>query len=322
MELILGVDIGGTNTKYGAFDEKGKLCFEGSMPSKANEDFKGFVDAFLNEIEGQLEAASANLKAVGVGSPMGNPMTGLIEGACNLEDKWGREIPLVDTFNAHFKVPTFLMNDSNAAAVGEKYYGKGISYHNFLVLTLGTGLGCGIFSNGSLLIGKDGAAGEVGHTTLIRKGRPCNCGRLGCLETYVSATGLVKTFEEISREKGLNVPLGMQEAYQIAKAAENGDPIAREAFEQTGMYLGEALADLAVIFDPEAIILAGGLANAGNLLLDPVKKAYQESVINSLKENVKILISDTKEEDLAVLGAASYAREELSSDLFQITHEI
>lgn len=323
MNVILGVDIGGTYTKYGALDEQGQLVFQGSLPTRTHDSFSSYGEAFFLEINDQLLASGGRLQGIGVGSPMGNSLTGHIEGAVNLEELWGDNIPLVDAFSRLFKVPTYLMNDSNASAVGEKYHGKAGPYHDFLVLTMGTGLGCGIFSHGSLVIGKNGAAGEVGHMTMVHEGRPCNCGRLGCLETYVSATGLVRTTHELLNETKKKFEEELyKDASSIALAAQRGDEIAKKAFLVTGTYLGRALANLAVIFDPEAIILAGGLANAGTLLLDPVKKAFEVSVLKSLAGNVRILIADSKGKNMAVLGAASYAREEMSTEMFEITHDI
>ena len=323
MDVILGVDIGGTFTKYGALDDHGNLLFQGSLPTRTHGSFSGFGEAFYLEINDQLLAAGGRLKGIGVGSPMGNALSGHIEGAVNLEDLWGDNIPLVDAFSRLFKVPTYLMNDSNAAAVGEKYHGKARPYHDFLVLTLGTGLGCGIYSQGSLLIGKNGAAGEVGHITVEPGGRACNCGRFGCLENYVSATGLVRTTHELLQEKRLDIEdETYQDASAIALAANRGDEVAKKAFQVTGNFLGQALANLAVIFDPEAIILAGGLANAGDLLLDPVKTSFNKNVLKSLAGNVRILISKSEGKNMAVLGAASFAKNEMSSEMFQITHEI
>lgn len=323
MDVILGVDIGGTYTKYGALNEKGQLCFQGSLPTRTHESFSGYGEAFFLEINDQLLAVNGRLKGIGVGSPMGNALNGHIEGAVNLQDIWGTNIPLVDAFSRLFKVPTYLMNDSNAAAMGEKYFGKAKPYHDFLVLTLGTGLGCGIFSQGSLLIGKNGAAGEVGHMTVEQGGRLCNCGREGCLETYVSATGLVRTTLELAEEMNQELDENLyRDAASIAVAAQRGDELAKKAFQITGSYSGRSLANLAVIFDPEAIILTGGLANAGHMLLDPVKCTFEKSVLSSLAGTVDIMISKSKGKNMAVLGAASFAREEMSSEMLQITHEI
>ena len=323
MEVILGVDIGGTCTKYGAIDSEGDLLFQGEVSSRIADNFEGFTAALSEEIDKRLTGFSCRLKSIGVGSPMGSSLTGRITGACNLEDIWGEDVPLVSTFEARFKVPAFLMNDSNAAAVGEKYYGHAQPYQNFLVLTLGTGLGCGIYSNGSLLIGKRGTAGEVGHTNAMPDGRPCNCGRKGCLETYVSATGIVRTAEELMKTDYFpNSTSNFIDAESLAIAANHGDPLAQEAFNITGKYLGNALADQAAIFDPEAIILTGGLSRAGDLLLDPAKATFEAQVLPSLKGNVDLWVSDPKVKNKAVLGAASYAREEFSSLEPQMVEEL
>lgn len=323
MELILGVDIGGTYTKYGAIDNEGDLLFQGRISSRIADNFEDFTVAFAEEIEKRLNSFSCHLKGIGVGSPMGSPLTGKITGACNLEDIWGDDVPLVSSFEQEFKVPAFLMNDSNAAAVGEKYYGHAKPYQDFLVLTLGTGLGCGIYSNGSLLIGRSGSAGEVGHTTVVPGGRDCNCGRKGCLETYVSATGLVRTAQELLiSERFTDAKTNIQDAVSISEAALQGDLLAQETFRVTGAHLGNALANLAAIFDPEAIVLAGGLSNSGDLLLDPVRETFEAQVLQSLKGSVDLWVSDSKFKNKAVLGAASYAREKLRSPELQIVEEL
>lgn len=323
MELILGVDIGGTYTKYGAIDNEGDLLFQGRISSRIADNFEDFTAAFSEEIDQRLSSFSCHLKGIGVGSPMGSPLTGRITGAVNLEDIWGKDVLLEKLFEAQFQVPTFLMNDSNAAAVGEKYYGCAKPYQDFLVLTLGTGLGCGIYSNGNLLIGRSGAAGEVGHTTVVHDGRQCNCGRKGCLETYVSATGLVRTANELLNSgKYSSTNADLRDASSISEAAERGDPLAQETFKITGQHLGNALADMAAIFDPEAIVLAGGLSNSGDLLLDPVKETFEGQVLQSLKGQVDIWMSDSKFKNKAVLGAASYAREKLSTPEFQMADEV
>lgn len=323
MELILGVDIGGTYTKYGAIDNEGDLLFQGSIPTRVAENFAEFTVAFSEEIDKRLSSFSCHLKGIGVGSPMGSPLTGRITGAVNLEEIWSLDVPLVEVFEQQFKVPTFLMNDSNAAAVGEKYYGLAKPYQDFLVLTLGTGLGCGIYSNGALLIGRSGAAGEVGHTTIVPDGRDCNCGRKGCLETYVSATGLIRTANElIAAGKLADAQIKYDNAESISMAAVTGDPLALETFKITGKHLGNALADLSAIFDPEAIILAGGLSNAGDLLLAPVKETFEDQLLQSLKGTIDLWTSDSKFKNKAVLGAASYAREKLSSPELEMVEEL
>lgn len=322
MELILGVDIGGTFTKYGAIDEEGDLLFEGRVASRTNPTFADFTEMFADEVDKRLKGISCQLKGIGVGSPMGSPLTGKITGACNLEDLWGSDVPLVTVFEEQFNVPTFLMNDSNAAAVGEKYYGHAKPYQDFLVLTLGTGLGCGIYSDGALLIGKHGGAGEVGHTTIVPDGRACNCGRKGCLETYVSATGLVRTTQELMATTSFKNSITFTDALSVSTAASKGDVLALEAFKVTGQHLGNALADLAAIFDPEAIILAGGMANAGDLLMHPVKATFEKQVLPSLKGQVDLWMSGTQIKHKAVLGAASYAREKLSSTMPRLVADI
>lgn len=321
MELILGVDIGGTYTKYGAIDNEGDLLFQGRISSRIADNFEDFTVAFSEEIEKRLNSFSCHLKGIGVGSPMGSPLTGRITGACNLEDIWGNDVGLEGIFEQQFKVPTFLMNDSNAAAVGEKYYGHAKPYQDFLVLTLGTGLGCGIYSNGSLLIGSRGAAGEVGHTIVIPEGRDCNCGRKGCLETYVSATGLVRTAQELIVNETVS-NMDFHDAESVSQAAQQGNLLAQETFRITGKHLGNALADLAAIFDPEAIVLAGGLSNAGDLLLKPVKETFEAQVLQSLIGKVDLWMSDSKFKNKAVLGAASYAREKLSSPELHLVEEL
>ena len=247
---------------------------------------------------------------MGIGAPNGNYYNGTIEFAPNLE--WGRNgvVPLAKLFSDKLGIPVALTNDANAAAIGEMTYGVARGMKNFIVITLGTGVGSGIVVNGQLVYGCDGFAGELGHVIVKENGRQCGCGRKGCLETYCSATGVARSALEFlanSDEPSLLRELDPEKitSYDVAVAAGKGDKIANEIFEFTGKILGEACADFAAFSSPEAFIFFGGLTKAGDLIMNPIKKAYDETVLNIFKGKAKFLVSGLEGSSAAVLGASA-----------------
>ncbi len=315
-EVILGVDIGGTNTKFGLVDRQGN-CFEAtSIPTQAQlpvgiflSNFYREVDDIQNKIKGVFD-----LKGIGVGAPNGNYYRGTIEQAPNLN--WGEVVEFVQTVRQKYKMPVKITNDANAAALGEMKFGVAKGMKNFVVITLGTGLGSGIVVNGDLVYGYDGFAGELGHTTVFIKGREHTTGRQGSLETYVSATGIKRTAfkllaKSIEPSELRNISFRDLQASDITLAAQKGDSIALRTFDYTAKTLGVKLADLIALLSPEAIILFGGLANAGDLLLEPAKKYMELYNMNIFRNKVKLLVSDMKGGNAAVLGAAALTWHEI-----------
>jgi glucokinase len=312
-DIYLGVDIGGTNTKYGFVDDSGKSYAVRSFPTKAGLPFDDFVKRLAEQVSDSLRDLPEKyiLRGIGIGAPNANYRSGCIEEASNLS--WGT-VDVVAGVYQYFNVPIVITNDANAAAMGEKRFGSARDLDNFIVLTLGTGLGGGIFINGQLVHGAGGHAGEIGHVIVKPDGRQCGCGRRGCLETYVSATGIRRTvFELLSDRTGASVLRGYAfeelSAEDISKAAEDGDKIARMAFERTGEVLGMKLADFVAYSNPEKIILTGGLTNAGDLLLEPAKRYMEASLLKVYRGKTEIIISKLREQNLAVLGASALVME-------------
>ena len=312
-ELVLGIDIGGTNTKFGFVDKDGNVFGESSSPTWGYPDF----DDYLAQLHKQVDAAKAfigiesKIVGVGIGAPNGNFYKGTIEEAPNLE--WQGTVPFVDKLKKYFPTqPIVLTNDANAAAIGEMTFGVAKGMKDFIVFTLGTGLGSGIVANGQIIYGHDGFAGELGHTLVNVFGRQCGCGRRGCLETYVSATGIKRTVYKLladyNQESVLrSIAFDELSGKMITKAALEGDFIAKEAFEYTGRVLGMKLADTVAHFSPEAIILFGGLVNAGEHLLKPTRHHMEDNMMNIYKGKVKLLVSGLQDRNAAVLGASSLA---------------
>jgi glucokinase len=267
------------------------------------------TESLLKPFEGEY-----TLAGIGIGAPNANYYSGTIEKAPNLN--WGDIVPLRELVAKRFGVPVALTNDANAAALGEMLFGAARGMKHFMVITLGTGLGSGIVVNGDVLYGSDGFAGEVGHITVREGGRVCGCGRRGCLETYVSATGIRRTIAEILAERTessalRDVAFSAITAADIAKAAQNGDVLAQEAFQRTGEILGKALANLIACFSPEAIILFGGLANAGDLIVEPTKRTLSATTLNIFQGKTQILLSHLMDKNAAVLGASALMWKEL-----------
>lgn len=313
--IVVGIDIGGTNTAFGFVDRDGKLLTESSIPTHPHESAEQLVIRFSPEIKKLFSSLSANheLVGIGIGAPNANYYKGTVELPPNLN--WGT-VNLVALTGKYFSVPCAITNDANAAAIGELKFGAGKGLKDFIVITLGTGVGSGIIVNGELVYGHDGFAGEIGHTIYDVNGRQCGCGRKGCLETYASAGGIKRTvFELLSITNCLSVLSGISfdnlTAKMISEAALGGDKIALMAFDQTAKILGIKLADAVAHTSPEAIIIFGGLAKAGGLILEPTKKYMEEYMLNIFKKKVKILPSGLENGNAAVLGSAALIWNEL-----------
>ncbi len=315
-DFVIGIDIGGTNTKVGLVDKQAKIHAHFDLPTWSEKPAADLFDRIfrkLNEFY-QQNNLKPNILGVGIGAPNGNYFTGAIENPPNL--KWG-SVNLVELVKQHLDVPAVLTNDANAAALGEMLFGVAKGMKNFIEVTLGTGLGSGIIVNGQLVYGHDGYAGEMGHVIVQKGGRQCGCGRKGCLETYVSATGLIRTvFEMLSSENDesilRDIPFNDLTSKMVYDAALKGDPIALKSFEYTGRILGEALADAVAYFSPEAIVLFGGLAAAGDFIFIPAKKHMEANLLSIYKNKIKIIPSGLPESDAAILGSAALIWNELN----------
>ncbi len=314
-QLVIGIDIGGTGTKFGIVDRDGNVLFSSEISTKKHAT----VDSFINELYDALSeliersGGSGRIKGIGVGAPNGNFYTGTIEYAPNLP--WKGIIPLAELLEAKFKLPVTLTNDANAAAIGEMMYGAAKGMKDFIMITLGTGVGSGIVANGQLIYGHDGFAGELGHTIIIPDGRfHPGTGKKGSLESYASATGVRNTAMEIlekTTEPSIlrDVPADKLDSKSVYEAAIQGDKVALEIFEFTGKILGLALANAIMFSSPEAIVLFGGLTKAGDLILKPTKEHMEANLIQVFQNKVKILVSHLKESDAAILGASALAWE-------------
>lgn len=315
-QLVVGIDIGGTNTKFGVVDRRGNILCDGRMLTNQHEDVNGFLDELHQHLSELIEQAGGmeNIKGIGVGAPNGNYYTGNIEYAPNL--RWKGIIPLASLLEQKFGLPTVLTNDANAAALGELIYGAARGMKDFIVITLGTGVGSGIVANGQLIYGHDGFAGELGHCIVIPEGRPHpGTGALGSLEAYASATGVTASALEFLATRP-DTPSTMREHSKeeinsklIYEAAMEGDPLAMEVYEFTGKILGAALANFVMFSSPEAIILFGGLTKAGDLIMKPVREHMEKNLLPIFQNKVKLLFSELKESDAAILGASALAWE-------------
>ena len=312
-KVAVGIDIGGTNSAYGLVDEQGNILCEGVFPTRNFPDADLYIEELYIGIQNLLKTSNEEFEliGVGIGAPNGNYYKGPIEVAPNLP--WKGTINLVEKMGRFFPtLPVIVTNDANAAAVGEMVYGGAKGMKDFLVVTLGTGLGSGFVANGQLIYGHDGFAGELGHVTVSHTGRVCGCGRKGCLETYVSATGIKRTIfklmaDSIADSEFRHITYNDLTAEMITKAALNGDPLAIEAYEYTGMLLGRALADAVSITSPEAIFLFGGLAKAGKYIFEPTKKYMEMHMMPIFRNKVKLLPSGIDGKNAAVLGASALA---------------
>jgi glucokinase len=314
-KLAIGIDVGGTNVSYGLVTEQGTVKLKESFAIKEFNDVNNFVDYLAERIKISLKGLSTDfeLMGVGIGAPNGNYYKGTIEYAPNLA--WKGIVPLADLLSKKIGLPVKLTNDANAAAIGEMIYGNAKNLKDFLMITLGTGLGSGFVANGKLILGHDGLAGELGHTIFDPNGRQCNCGRKGCLETYASATGIVRTAKELleqSDEPSIlrNVAADNITSEMIYKASLEQDPVAKKAFDYTAYVLGVMLANAVAITSPKVIFLFGGLANAGDRLFKPVKRYLEQYLLEIYKNKIELKPSGLSENDAAILGAAALVWEQ------------
>lgn len=310
-QYAIGIDIGGTGTKYGLVNHRGDISYSGSnIRTNEYDNAERFVDDLYIELQPSIEAVGLeNIKGIGVGAPNGNIYTGTIDFAPNLP--WKGIIPLAQMVSDKFGLPCSLTNDANAAAVGEMTYGAARGMSDFIIITLGTGVGSGIVANGRLIYGHDGFAGELGHT-IIRPGgrRHSGTGALGSVESYASATGIVLTAKEMleqnTQESLLRkYPLDEIDSKLVYECAIQGDEIAKEVYRFTGQILGEALANFVMFSSPEAIILFGGVIKAGSLIMDPTKEHMEKNLLSIFQNKVKLILSELKEADAAILGASA-----------------
>jgi glucokinase len=310
---VIGLDLGGTNSVFGIVDSRGDIKATTAIKTQGYPSAEQYVDACVAALQPIIEEVGGigTIKAMGIGAPNGNYYSGTIEFAPNLE--WGRDgvVPLAKLFQDRLGVPVALTNDANAAAIGEMIYGVARGMKNFIVITLGTGVGSGIVVNGQLVYGCDGFAGELGHVIMRREnGRSCGCGRNGCLEAYCSATGVARTARELlatTDRPSLLRDMNPEDitSLDVSIAAGKGDELAKEIYEFTGTMLGEACADFAAFSSPEAFIFFGGMTKAGDLIMEPIKKAYDANVLNIFKGKAQFLVSGLEGASAAVLGASA-----------------
>lgn len=307
---VIGLDLGGTNSVFGIVDARGNIVATTAIKTQAYPDFDDYVKASVDALMPIIDTVGGieKIKALGIGAPNGNYYNGTIEYAANLV--WQGVVPIAKKFEEVLGIPVIVTNDANAAAVGEFTYGVARGMKNFIMITLGTGVGSGIYINGQLVLGCDGLAGELGHLTVVPGGRTCGCGRKGCLETYCSATGVARTAREYLDKR--DTPSLLRDikpeditSFEVYKAAVAGDELAKEIFEVTGSMLGEACANFALFCSPEAFIFMGGLTKAGDLLMKPLQKAYDEHVLSVYKGKAKLMLSGLKDSETAVLGASA-----------------
>lgn len=315
-KVTIGIDVGGTNTVFGFVDKEGNCIYESSIPTHSEQNADQLFERLFLNINNDFKKFSNEyeLLGIGIGAPNANYYKGTVELPPNLN--WGM-VNVIDLVKKYSSLPAAITNDANAAAIGEMIFGAAKGMKDFIVITLGTGLGSGIVVNGELVYGADGFAGEIGHTIVDMNGRECGCGRRGCLETYASASGIRRTVFELIGNT--NIPSGLREicfsqlsAKDIADAATHGDQLALKAFDYTGKVLGLKLADAVAHLSPEAIILFGGLANAGNLIFLPTKQYMEEFMLNIFKNKVKLIPSALPGAHAAVLGASALIWNELN----------
>ena len=311
---VIGLDLGGTNAVFGIVDKQANIVAQTSVKTQAYPTVEGFVNACVEAVTPLIDGVGGINKifGMGAGAPNGNYHNGTIELAPNLVWAKGKIVPLADMFSKRLGINVALTNDANAAAIGEMTYGVAKGMKNFIVITLGTGVGSGIVIDGKLLYGHDGFAGELGHVTMVRgeEGRLCGCGRKGCLEAYCSATGVARTAREfLAKDNRPSLLRDLNpdtiESYDVYKAAEKGDEIALDIFKFTGTMLGEACADFAAFSSPEAFIFFGGLAKSGALIMNPIKEAYDRHVLDIYRNKARFMFSSLDGAGAAVLGAAA-----------------
>ena len=312
---VIGLDLGGTNAVFGIVDARGEIKATTAIKTQQYDTAEAFIEASVNALQPIIEQVGGieTIKAMGIGAPNGNYYNGTIEIAPNI--KWAHEcvVPLAKMFSEQLNnIPVAITNDANAAAIGEMVYGVARGMKNFIVLTLGTGVGSGVVVNGQLVYGCDGFAGELGHVTMVRgeEGRMCGCGRTGCLEAYCSATGVARTAKEMlsntDRPSLLrDINIADITSLDVSIAASKGDELAKEIYEFTGHMLGEACADFATFCSPEAFIFFGGMTKAGDLIMEPIKKAYEAHVMPIYRGKAQFLVSGLDGASAAVLGASA-----------------
>lgn len=318
-KVAVGIDIGGINTAFGLVDAAGNVITTGSIPTESKIEIKQFLSKLYTAIDRLVESNGGefDILGIGIGAPNGNYNCGTIEYAANLG--WEGIVPVVDYFKEHYAYNTIVLtNDANAAAIGEMIYGGAKDIKDFMFITLGTGLGSGLVVNGRMVYGHDGFAGEIGHSTVVENGRLCGCGRRGCLETYASATGIRRTaFELLADTNDTESELAKYSFNQldskiIYDAACNGDKIAKQAFEFTGKILGKALANSVAHNSPKAIFLFGGLAQAGELIIQPTKKYMEENLFTIFRNKVDVLPSELDGGNAAIIGASALVWNEIN----------
>ena len=311
---VIGLDLGGTNSVFGIVDSRGDIKATTAIKTQAYDEVEDYVKASVDALQIIIDQVGGidKIKSMGIGAPNANYYTGNIEFAPNL--KWGHSgiVPLADMFSERLGIPVGITNDANAAAIGEMTYGAARGMKNFIEITLGTGVGSGIVINGQVVYGSDGFAGELGHVNMVRgeNGRLCGCGRTGCLEAYCSATGVARTAREMLQKTDRPSLLRDLEpdkitSLDVSLAAAKGDELSKEIYQFTGEMLGEACADFAAFCSPEAFVFFGGLTKAGDLLMDPIKKSYDEHVLKIFKGHAKFLVSSLDGSSAAVLGASA-----------------
>ena len=310
---VIGLDLGGTNSVFGIVDSRGEIKATTAIKTQGYASVADYVKASCIALEVIIDQVGGidNIKAMGIGAPNANYYKGTIEHAPNLTWAHDTEVPLAQMFSDRIGIPVAITNDANAAAIGEMTYGVARGMKNFIMLTLGTGVGSGIVLNGQVVYGSDGFAGELGHVIMCREhGRTCGCGRKGCLETYCSATGVARTAREFLAKSAAPSPLREIDpdsitSFDVFQAAEKGDQIALDVFEYTGTLLGRTCADFATFNTPEAFVFFGGLARAGEYLMEPLRRAFDENVLKIFKVKAKLLVSTLKGSEAAVLGASA-----------------
>jgi len=311
LEVVLGIDVGGTYTKMGLVDRSGKIHFEDEVPTTGYDAIEPYIEALHTHLISSLGPLEADfhIAGIGVGAPNGNFYTGCIEHAPNLV--WKGVIEFARLLERQFQIPAVVTNDANAAALGEMLFGGAKGLNNFVMITLGTGLGSGLVVNGDVVYGNDGHAGELGHVRASdNNGRQCGCGKRGCMEAYVSATGIKRTIFELLAEENMSsdfrkIPFSKLKPKLITAMAESGDPIAIKAFERTGFLLGRSLADTVAHISPSKIFLFGGLAKAGKWIIDPAKKSMEQHLLPLYRNKIDIVPSALLKQNIAVLGAAA-----------------
>jgi glucokinase len=303
-KVALGIDIGGTNTAYGLVSVNGEILVEKNIPTATYTNPEDLCDAIFNSLKEEL--VNYNFIGVGIGAPNGNQNTGTIDFAPNLS--WKGIVPIASIFESKFKVKTVLTNDANAAAIGEKIFGVAKDLTDFVEITLGTGLGSGVIANNELVVGKNGLAGEYGHIRVVTNGRLCGCGRNGCLETYVSSTGVVRSISELqSDNKKISKLMWIESptAKDVFKLAIEGDLFAEEIVDFTAEMLGSALADFAAFSNPEAYVLFGGLSLSGVYFSGKVQNYLEENLLNIYKNKIVVKNSSLNGKNAAILGASA-----------------